>query len=501
MAAELAAVLAFSAISNNDRVGLVQFTDRIERFLPPRKGARHVLRLIRDVLFYQPEHRGTSLREGLDFLNRVLHRRTIVFLLSDFLDRDFESSFKRTGRRHDLIALRISDPREEELPAVGLLELEDAETGQRRLLDTDRAAVRDAFRRAAEQRRDGPVAAGSPVARRSHRGLDRRRPSRRADPFFPVARTAHEETLTMIASYRLAAAGLALLLLGPLLHAQFTFDPPQMHGDMEAELTVAVAKQTPVPGLGAVTLTLTVKGPATLEVEEPQLGDATDAWMEARLPSTRIVEDQRTTWSQVIRLKQIKPGVVPVADVAVRFRDGPDATWGEARWVDIFKQVRDVPHPPAPPAQSSSLRRWGLATILGLVGLALVGAWRMKRRRGGPAPLSPEQYALRELEHMEQDLMPPRGDAEVFHTQLAQVVRRYLAERSRCTPCSRPHRNFSKRSARHRRWRRSGRNGCASSSSAAIWPSSPAPPRLQRSAGAPSNWLANWCARRCSDRT
>ncbi|HWG44712.1 MAG TPA: DUF58 domain-containing protein [Gemmataceae bacterium] len=153
VAAELAAVLAFSAISNNDRVGLVQFTDRIERFLLPRKGTRHVLRLIRDVLFYQPEHRGTSLREGLDFLNRVLHRRTIVFLLSDFLDRDFESSFKRTGRRHDFIAIRISDPREEDLPAVGLLELEDAETGERLLLDTNSAAVRDAFRAAAEQRR------------------------------------------------------------------------------------------------------------------------------------------------------------------------------------------------------------------------------------------------------------------------------------------------------------------------------------------------------------
>jgi uncharacterized protein (DUF58 family) len=153
VAAELAAVLAFSAISNNDRVGLVQFTDRVERFLPPRKGVRHVLRLIRDVLFYQPEHRGTSLREGLDFLNRVLHRRTIIFLLSDFLDRRFESSFKRTGRRHDLIAIRISDPREEELPAVGLLELEDPETGERRLLDTKSAAVRDAFRSAAEHRR------------------------------------------------------------------------------------------------------------------------------------------------------------------------------------------------------------------------------------------------------------------------------------------------------------------------------------------------------------
>jgi uncharacterized protein (DUF58 family) len=157
VAAELAAVLAFSAISNNDRVGLVQFTDRIERFLPPRKGTRHVLRLIRDVLFYQPERRGTSLREGLDFLNRVLHRRTIVFLLSDFLDSGYESSFKRTGRRHDFIALRISDPREEELPAVGLLELEDAETGERLLLDTDSAAVRDAFRAAAERRRTALV--------------------------------------------------------------------------------------------------------------------------------------------------------------------------------------------------------------------------------------------------------------------------------------------------------------------------------------------------------
>ncbi|MHB1425603.1 MAG: DUF58 domain-containing protein [Gemmataceae bacterium] len=153
VAAELAAVLAFSAISNNDRVGLVQFTDRIERFLPPRKGTRHVLRLIRDVLFYQPEQRGTSLRVGLDFLNRVLHRRTIVFLLSDFLDRGFESAFKRTGRRHDLIAIRISDPREEDIPAVGLLELEDAETGERLLLDTNSTAVRHAFQAAAEQRR------------------------------------------------------------------------------------------------------------------------------------------------------------------------------------------------------------------------------------------------------------------------------------------------------------------------------------------------------------
>src|SRR5258707_9686864 len=154
VAAELAAVLAFSAISNNDRVGLLQFTDRVERFVPPRKGVRHVLRLIRDVLFFQPTHRGTSIREGLDYLNRVLHRRTIVFLLSDFLDCGFESAFKRTGRRHDLIAVRVADAREEELPPVGLVELEDAETGAHVLLDTGSRRVREAYRRAAAERRE-----------------------------------------------------------------------------------------------------------------------------------------------------------------------------------------------------------------------------------------------------------------------------------------------------------------------------------------------------------
>jgi uncharacterized protein (DUF58 family) len=154
VAAELAAILAFSAISNNDKVGLVAFTDRVERFVPPRKGTRHVLRLIRDVLFFQPTQRGTSIREGLDYLNRVLHRRAIVFLLSDFLDRGYERSFKHTGRRHDLIAVSIVDPREEELPPVGLLELEDAETGERLLLDTFSRQVRAAYAESARRRRE-----------------------------------------------------------------------------------------------------------------------------------------------------------------------------------------------------------------------------------------------------------------------------------------------------------------------------------------------------------
>jgi uncharacterized protein (DUF58 family) len=154
VAAELAAVLAFSAVSNNDRVGLVQFTDRIERFVPPRKGSRHVLRLIRDVLFHQPLRAGTSLREGLDFLNRVQRRRAIVFLFSDFLDEGYEMSFKRAARRHDLVAVRVTDPREEELPAVGLLRVEDAETGERLLVDTSSRRVRAAYAAAAVSRRE-----------------------------------------------------------------------------------------------------------------------------------------------------------------------------------------------------------------------------------------------------------------------------------------------------------------------------------------------------------
>jgi uncharacterized protein (DUF58 family) len=153
VAAELAAVLAFSAITNNDRVGLVNFTDRVERFVPPRKGVRHVLRLIREVLFFQPQRRGTCIREALRVLNRVLHRRAIVFLLSDFADRDYEKSFQHTGRRHDLIAVPIRDPREDEMPKVGLLQLEDAETGELVLFDTNRRRVRDNFAGQAQQRR------------------------------------------------------------------------------------------------------------------------------------------------------------------------------------------------------------------------------------------------------------------------------------------------------------------------------------------------------------
>ena len=156
VAAELAALLAFSAIGNNDRVGLLAFSDRIERHVTPGKGTRHVLRLLRDLLYYQPEGKGTDLALALDHINKVQKRRTVVFVISDFLGdhESFANSFRRAAHRHDLIAIRTSDPREQSWPAVGLVQLEDAETGKQLLIDTNDSRFRTAFTERATQRQE-----------------------------------------------------------------------------------------------------------------------------------------------------------------------------------------------------------------------------------------------------------------------------------------------------------------------------------------------------------
>lgn len=145
VAAELAALLALCAVSNNDRVGLVAFTEEVERFVPPNKGPRHVLRLLRDILAFEPQKPGTDLTVALDYVNKVQRRRAIVFLISDFLTAGFEDAFRRTARKHDLIAVRTSDPREREWPAVGLVRVEDAETGRQAVIDTSSRAFREGF--------------------------------------------------------------------------------------------------------------------------------------------------------------------------------------------------------------------------------------------------------------------------------------------------------------------------------------------------------------------
>ena len=151
--AEIAATLAFSAIRNNDKVGLICFTDRVEKYLPPRKGPRHVLRIVRELLALTPEGKGTGVGPAIDELNRVLRKKAVVFLLSDFLDEDYERTLRVARRRHDLIPICIRDRREVELPNIGLVEFTDAETGERMMVDTGRRRVRDRFADAARTRR------------------------------------------------------------------------------------------------------------------------------------------------------------------------------------------------------------------------------------------------------------------------------------------------------------------------------------------------------------
>lgn len=152
LAAEVAAILAFSAINNNDKVGLLLFSDRIELFVPPKKGRQHILRMIRDLLFFEPQGKKTDITQALEYVNRVQSRRALVFLISDFLAPDFSKPLNVTSRKHDLVALSVSDPGEEALPDVGIVTFEDAETGYQIDVNTSSRAAMNAFA-ALEERR------------------------------------------------------------------------------------------------------------------------------------------------------------------------------------------------------------------------------------------------------------------------------------------------------------------------------------------------------------
>ena len=159
LAAEVASVLAFSAIRNRDKVGLVLFSDEVEQFIPPTKGRQHVLRVIREILFCAPKRLGTDIAAALDFISDVQRRRAVVFVISDFIESPeaFErlrKQLRTANKRHDIVLLHLRDRHEEELPPVGLVTLEDAETGEVREIDTSSRPVRDAFRRRALERMD-----------------------------------------------------------------------------------------------------------------------------------------------------------------------------------------------------------------------------------------------------------------------------------------------------------------------------------------------------------
>ena len=152
IAAEFCALLSFSAVKNNDKVGLIVFTDRVELYVPPKKGTTHVLRLIRELLNFKPKAARTDIGGTLDYFGKVAKKRAVVFLVSDFQSEGFEKSMRIIAKRHDLVAVPVADPREVRLPNVGLLELEDAETGEMVLVDTSSAAVRKRYERLGRER-------------------------------------------------------------------------------------------------------------------------------------------------------------------------------------------------------------------------------------------------------------------------------------------------------------------------------------------------------------
>ena len=142
LAAEVASLLAFSAINNNDNVGLLLFSDEVELFIPPKKGRLHTLRLIREMLYFEPKGKGTNLTIALEYMNRVISRRAVVFMISDFLAPDFTKALNVSSRRHDLVAMPVTDPGESEIPDVGIITMEDAETGEQIDINTSSRSVR-----------------------------------------------------------------------------------------------------------------------------------------------------------------------------------------------------------------------------------------------------------------------------------------------------------------------------------------------------------------------
>jgi len=142
IAAEISAVLSFSAISNNDKVGAILFTDKIEKFIPPKKGKSHILRIIREIIYFKPEEKGTDLGLALKYLNNVNKKRSIVFILSDFLTEGYETPLRISSKKHDVIGVHIFDQAEYKLPNIGLIPFEDSETGKRKILDTSSSVTR-----------------------------------------------------------------------------------------------------------------------------------------------------------------------------------------------------------------------------------------------------------------------------------------------------------------------------------------------------------------------
>jgi hypothetical protein len=203
--------------------------------------------------------------------------------------------------------------------------------------------------------------------------------------------------------------------------------PPEQRGAVGAVLEVRMAQRGPAVGQAAATYTIQLSGPANLEVMPVRLGDAAGAWKTAAEASSWSDQNGRVSQTLTVLLHQVKPGTAPLPDVRLRFREGPEAPWEEVEWLDVLRQLRDVPGP-SRPAEPASRSTWWIAGLAGGVA-ALVLGLLLRRRRAGSSPVPAESQALAEVDRLEATALPPAGTAAAFHTQLSEIIRRYLATR------------------------------------------------------------------------
>ncbi len=472
---ELGATLAFSAIKNNDKVGLTLFTDHIEKSVPPRKGTRHVLRLIRELLYCQPIGRGTNVRAALEHLNRTASRRTVVFLISDFQDAGFEKTLRVTRRKHDVIPMVVTDPREDEMPNVGLLRLRDTETGKPFTIDTSSRRHRRAYREMRQRPIRIPRGNLSPPAFAADPYRHRRGLRRTAATFLPSQGVAtlshwfpgeirrfggHRMHLAFTLPFVLATVFLisfvlmsvvvapVLLATGPASADTDEPDtlPRQTVADGPVEVMTHLDKSTatvaePFP------LTLQVEAPVGTSVTSPRFGPTLGPFTVTRAETLSELpidgKPTRRRWRTSLELESLRTGdqSIPPIEIVYRLPEGVVNSAGSrdgvlrSRPLDVpitsvlkaeedpakFRDIKGVSEMPLVSDQRNTPIWIGIAGGIGALAVAGLVFWLRRDRT-----VDAKRHALHEVREVESRFQNKAiGIGEVYQ-RLSVALREYL---------------------------------------------------------------------------
>ncbi|CAN5325442.1 hypothetical protein BH18GEM1_BH18GEM1_22110 [soil metagenome] len=454
-AAEIAAVLGLAASRNNDRAGALLFASGIERYVPPRKGKTHVLRLVHDILTFDPPARGTNLTGALQFLSRVLHRRSVVFLLSDFLDAGYERALTALSVRHDVVALTLSDRRDRELPDVGLIEVVEPESGDRRWLDTGSREVRRAYSEAAERAETGRAGLFR------HAGVDVVPIDTLADYVEPLRRffERRERRRRRGGRRRLAVRGALSLVLALVLALGLSLAPGTARAQEPEPLLLDSTAMGASVAIRVVPENLRpVGGAASSSANERTVGDP--FWVTVRTrgptgysllpesliaayrphPELAVLDSERRDGQLRLKLALFRPGDILLPTVTARVLNGRGDTLGVTVTSDTIRvasvlapgdtllaDIKPLWKPRGVPAWV-----WALAGAILVLALALLAWWRRRRRRAPSAErvaeaTDPYRAAREAIEPYLDD--PPSPDRRLTAaSRIGDALRAYLAD-------------------------------------------------------------------------